>query len=224
MLARHEAAFRSIPAAKTVHHGFIGGLLMHTLSICRLAEAVAMLYPSVDKDLLLCGVILHDIAKSDEFSLSPTGLVDGYTVPGTLVGHLVKKRFVYSDQVAYNTASGSGMYVSGPVTGWQSESLFTLSIIAPFAPDFKTINGVRFYAGGRFGNRRSICVKTGKSSPPVFGTIDANLSEMQAVRFRRADAMPLGSSQTKLLLPGNAIVCGDDANFSVCRVYLYVNN
>ena len=141
-----------------------------------------------------------------------------------IVGHLVKKRFAYTDQIAYNTASGSGMYVSGPVTGWQSESLLSLSIIAPFAPDCKTINGVRFYAGGRFGNRRSICVKTGKTSPPVFGTIDANLSEMQAVRFRRADAMPLGSSQTKLLLPGNAIVCGDDANFSVCRVYLYVNN
>ena len=59
------------------------------LSICKLAVAVAALYPSVDKDLLLSGAILHDIAKSEEFNLAPTGLVDGYTVRGTLVGHLV---------------------------------------------------------------------------------------------------------------------------------------
>ena len=97
VLDTYKSKILDLPAAYRLHHAVRGGLLMHTLSICRLAEAVAMLYPSVDKDLLLCGVILHDIAKSEEFSLSPTGLVDGYTVPGTLIGHLVKGAMIIEE-------------------------------------------------------------------------------------------------------------------------------
>ena len=89
ILTRFKDAILTLPAASRLHHAIRGGLLMHTLSICRLAETVSALYPSVDRDLLLCGAILHDIAKSDEFNLAPTGLVESYTVEGTLVGHLV---------------------------------------------------------------------------------------------------------------------------------------
>ncbi len=97
VLETYKDKIMELPAAFRLHHAVRGGLLMHTLSICRIAEAVASLYPSVDKDLLLCGVILHDIAKSEEFSLSPTGLVDGYTVPGTLIGHLVKGAMIIEE-------------------------------------------------------------------------------------------------------------------------------
>ncbi len=97
VLETYKDRIMELPAAFRLHHAVRGGLLMHTLSICRIAEAVAALYPSVDKDLLLCGVILHDIAKSEEFSLSPTGLVDGYTVPGTLIGHLVKGAMIIEE-------------------------------------------------------------------------------------------------------------------------------
>lgn len=89
VLTRYKGQILTLPAASRLHHAVLGGLLMHTLSICRLAEAVATLYPSVDRDLLLCGAMLHDIAKTEEFRLAPTGLVDGYSVEGTLVGHLV---------------------------------------------------------------------------------------------------------------------------------------
>ena len=88
-LAEYKDRIINLPAAFRLHHAVRCGLLMHTLSICKLAVAVGALYPSVDKDLLLSGAILHDIAKSEEFNLAPTGLVDGYTVRGTLVGHLV---------------------------------------------------------------------------------------------------------------------------------------
>ena len=71
--------------------------MMHTLSICRLAQCVAAQYPSVDGELLLAGAIMHDIAKSDEFNLSPTGLVDSYTVRGILVGHLVKGAMIIDE-------------------------------------------------------------------------------------------------------------------------------
>lgn len=97
VLSEYKSRILELPAAFKLHHAVRGGLLMHTLSLCRLADAVAGLYPSVDRDLLLCGAILHDIAKSEEFNLAPSGLVDGYTVRGTLVGHLVAGAMIISE-------------------------------------------------------------------------------------------------------------------------------
>ncbi len=78
------------PAAFKLHHAIRGGLLYHTLSILRLAQSVAEIYPCIEKDLLFSGVILHDVAKINEFEVSSAGVVSGYTVEGTLIGHLVK--------------------------------------------------------------------------------------------------------------------------------------
>lgn len=77
------------PAAFKLHHAIRGGLLYHTLSILRLCERVCEIYPSIDKDLLMCGAIVHDLCKIDEFNLSSAGLVTGYSVKGELIGHLV---------------------------------------------------------------------------------------------------------------------------------------
>lgn len=77
------------PAAFKLHHAIRGGLLYHTLSILRLCEGVCRIYPSVDRDLLMCGAIVHDLCKIDEFNLSSAGLVTGYSVRGELIGHLV---------------------------------------------------------------------------------------------------------------------------------------
>jgi len=77
------------PAAFRLHHAVRGGLLWHTLSILRLAQAVAALYDEVDADLLFAGVILHDIDKTNEYDVPATGLAAGYTLKGNLVGHLV---------------------------------------------------------------------------------------------------------------------------------------
>lgn len=62
------------PAAYKLHHAIRGGLLMHTLSIVKLCEGVCEVYPFVDKDLLLSGAILHDIAKTLEFNVGKQGL------------------------------------------------------------------------------------------------------------------------------------------------------
>lgn len=97
VLEKYKDRIFDLPAAFKLHHAVRGGLLMHTLSICRMAECVASLYPSVDRDLLLCGAILHDVAKSEEFNLSPTGLVDSYTVEGTLIGHLVRGAMIVEE-------------------------------------------------------------------------------------------------------------------------------
>ncbi len=76
------------PAAFKLHHAIRGGLLMHTLSIVRLAEGVCKIYPFVDRDLLIAGAILHDIAKLLEFSVTDTGIATGYSTEGNLLGHL----------------------------------------------------------------------------------------------------------------------------------------
>ena len=78
------------PAAFKLHHAVRGGLLYHTLSLVRLAQSVSAIYPFADRELLLAGAILHDVAKLEEFDVAPTGIASGYTAEGTLIGHLVR--------------------------------------------------------------------------------------------------------------------------------------
>lgn len=90
MLETHLEAFRSIPAAKSVHHSFLSGLLMHTANMLQLADFLAGLYPQViDRSLLLTGTLLHDFAKEIEFQFSELGIVTDYSLKGQLLGHLV---------------------------------------------------------------------------------------------------------------------------------------
>ena len=76
------------PAAFKLHHAVRGGLLMHTLSIVRLADSVCGVYPFVDRELLISGAVLHDIAKLKEFNVAETGIATGYSNEGNLLGHL----------------------------------------------------------------------------------------------------------------------------------------
>jgi 3'-5' exoribonuclease len=77
---------RRAPAAKMMHHAYLGGLLEHVVSLCGLAKLVAGHYPEVDADLLMTGVILHDIGKLDELSYERS---IGYTTEGQLLGHIL---------------------------------------------------------------------------------------------------------------------------------------
>ncbi len=90
ILSEHKEKLVVCPAAFRLHHAIRGGLMYHTLSVLRLAQSVSAIYPSIDKELLFSGVILHDVAKIWEFELSDTGIVSGYSIDGTLVGHLVR--------------------------------------------------------------------------------------------------------------------------------------
>ncbi|MGC8759285.1 MAG: 3'-5' exoribonuclease YhaM family protein [Bryobacteraceae bacterium] len=77
--------YRQAPAAKGIHHAWLGGLLEHVLSMCALARFMASHYPGIDLDLLLAGVLLHDIGKIRELDYSRSF---SYTVEGGLVGHI----------------------------------------------------------------------------------------------------------------------------------------
>ena len=90
MLERYGEVFRTIPAAKTVHHSFVSGLLMHTSNMLRTADFLSELYCEIiDRSLLIAGTLLHDFAKKEEFLFSELGLATNYSVKGQLLGHLV---------------------------------------------------------------------------------------------------------------------------------------
>lgn len=80
---------KKFPAAKQMHHAEIGGLLHHITSMLKLAKGIAANYPELNRDLLLAGVIIHDLGKMQEMERNELGLVTDYTVQGKLVGHIV---------------------------------------------------------------------------------------------------------------------------------------
>lgn len=80
------ARLKVAPAAKTLHHAYLGGLLEHVLSLCRLSRLVVQNYSEIDADLLLAGVILHDLGKIYELSYSRSFT---YTTEGQLLGHMI---------------------------------------------------------------------------------------------------------------------------------------
>ena len=79
--------FCKAPAAMSFHHAFLGGLLEHTLNAMEVADACVKFYPGLNRDLILAGIFLHDIAKTWELSYDCTF---GYTDGGQLIGHIVK--------------------------------------------------------------------------------------------------------------------------------------
>jgi 3'-5' exoribonuclease len=79
-------AYRNAPAAKTLHHAYIGGLLDHVVSLFRSCDLVCRNYPQVNRDLLLAGAFLHDVGKIYELTYSRSF---SYTARGQLLGHMV---------------------------------------------------------------------------------------------------------------------------------------
>lgn len=90
LLENNKEKILYFPAAFRLHHAIRCGLLMHTSSIVKLCESICKVYPFVNRELLISGAILHDIAKTVEFEVRETGIASGYTVEGNLIGHLVK--------------------------------------------------------------------------------------------------------------------------------------
>ena len=81
-----EKDFKFHSAAKTIHHGYVGGLLEHTLSVVKLCNYFTVAYPILHKDLLLAAAMFHDIGKLQELSVFPE---NDYTDAGQLLGHVV---------------------------------------------------------------------------------------------------------------------------------------
>lgn len=91
------SAFKAHSAAKTIHHGFIGGLLQHTLAVCDLCAFYCKAYPKLDHDLLICAALCHDIGKVRELSDFPA---NDYTDEGQLLGHIVMGVEMIDEKIA----------------------------------------------------------------------------------------------------------------------------
>ena len=89
-------AFKKSSAAKTVHHGFIGGLLQHSLSVANLCAHYALVYPILNRDLVVTAAILHDIGKVRELSAFPE---NDYTDEGQFLGHIVMGTEMIGDKI-----------------------------------------------------------------------------------------------------------------------------
>ena len=85
LLKKHHTEFLVYPAATRNHHDYVSGLIDHVVSMLQLGKAIADLYPTLNKDLLYAGIILHDIGKVIELS-GPIGTQ--YTIEGNLLGHI----------------------------------------------------------------------------------------------------------------------------------------
>lgn len=90
-------AFKNSSAAKTVHHGFVGGLLEHTLSVTKLCDYYCGAYPILKRDLLLAAAMCHDMGKTKEISPFPQ---NDYTDDGQLLGHIVMGSQMVAEKAA----------------------------------------------------------------------------------------------------------------------------
>ncbi len=88
--------FKKAPAAKTMHHPYLGGLLEHSLSLVKLCRKVGEHYQGVDIDLLQTGAVLHDFGKIDELGYDRAF---GYTNDGQMIGHLVMETIMVADYI-----------------------------------------------------------------------------------------------------------------------------
>lgn len=90
MIENNRKELMYYPAAKKNHHSLRGGLLYHILTMLRLGESITKIYDFLNTDLIYAGIILHDIAKIKEMRSSELGVVDEYTIEGTLLGHITQ--------------------------------------------------------------------------------------------------------------------------------------
>jgi 3'-5' exoribonuclease len=95
--------FSAAPAAKVIHHNYSGGLIEHTLIVSELCDKAAGLYPSINRDLMITGAILHDIGKIQEFHID---VFPDYTEIGKLVGHIILGYELISREIAAMRTEG----------------------------------------------------------------------------------------------------------------------
>jgi 3'-5' exoribonuclease len=85
-----------VPAGKMWHHGYISGLIEHTLEIIKICDLMCDIHPEINRDLLVCGAMLHDFGKIEELSYEP---VFEYTEKGKLLGHIVISAIIVNEEI-----------------------------------------------------------------------------------------------------------------------------
>ena len=99
MMDIYKSALIKAPAGKIIHHNMKGGLLFHTVRMLRSAELMCDVYENLDRELMLCSCVLHDIGKVRELSIDDLGNID-YTSEGRLLGHTALGMLMVSEYVS----------------------------------------------------------------------------------------------------------------------------
>jgi 3'-5' exoribonuclease len=102
--------FRSCPGGMSMHHDYIGGLLEHTWNMLRAASAILPLYPDVQADLVLAGIFIHDMGKTEELAYDTAF---SYTDSGQLIGHITKTVLMLHRKA--ETLAASGVQIDGAI-------------------------------------------------------------------------------------------------------------
>jgi 3'-5' exoribonuclease len=102
--------FRSCPGGMSMHHDFIGGLLEHTWNMLRAASAILPLYPDVQSDLVLSGIFIHDMGKTEELAYDTAF---SYTDSGQLIGHITKSVLMLHRKA--EQLAGRGVQIDGAI-------------------------------------------------------------------------------------------------------------
>lgn len=105
--------FKQAPAAKMMHHAYLGGLLEHTLNLLKLAGAVCPLYPQVNRDIVMMGLFLHDLGKTRELNWDG---VFTYTDRGELIGHIVEGAIMLHDKADHLRRSAGVRFPKHAIT------------------------------------------------------------------------------------------------------------
>ena len=103
ILEKRMESYLHFPAAVTVHHAYLGGLVYHSLSVLALCEKAASQYSFLDRDLLVAGALLHDIGKTEELS---GAMVSTYTTKGNLLGHITLGALIVQEEARNLNLSG----------------------------------------------------------------------------------------------------------------------
>lgn len=105
--------FQQAPAAKALHHAYLGGLLEHTLTLLKLADATCPLYPRINRDVVLLGLFLHDLGKTRELSYDAAF---SYTDRGELIGHIVEGAIMLHDKAQHVMRSAGVRFPKHAIT------------------------------------------------------------------------------------------------------------
>jgi 3'-5' exoribonuclease len=105
--------FRTTPAAKMLHHAYLGGLLEHTLTLMQIADKICPLYPRINRDIVLMGLFLHDIGKTRELSYD---MGFAYTDRGELIGHIVEGAIMLHDKAQQAMVSSGQRIPTNAIT------------------------------------------------------------------------------------------------------------
>jgi len=105
--------FRLAPAAKMMHHAYLGGLLEHTLTLLKIVDAILPLYPKLNRDLVVMGLFLHDLGKTRELVYDKTF---SYSDRGELIGHLVEGAIMLHDKAAQTMRAEGVRFPPGAIT------------------------------------------------------------------------------------------------------------